>query len=140
MKKNYVLPAVIFLMLFGMGNLFAQPTSKAVAAKASIFKRIELSRVRLAPCEDTPRECAINMVRASDEPWDGQPDKTEIFNFAGNKQVVILTFKIKGDDSVAGTRYRVEFRKNAGKLEFVQLGVQYKCARGRKGWSKALCS
>ena len=133
-----------FLFLISLAFAFAQvgaaqKTSIGAVAKASAFANIELSRVRLRPCEETTKKCALNVLSASDDRVTETPSSVEIFKFGKNKVVVLLTYKIDADDSVAGERYRAEFNKNAGKLEFVQLGKQFKCARVRKGWSKRLC-
>ncbi len=118
---------------------FGQKTSRWAVKNADAFARVELSRVRLRSCAETPKQCALNVLRASDDAVSETPTSVEIFDFGKNKIVVLATYKVDEDDSLVGTRYRVEFNKNAEKYEFVQLGKQFKCARGRTGWSKKLC-
>lgn len=141
MRKSFFIGIAIFgLVLFGY-SVKAQTISKSQAAKSAAFARVELSRVRLAPCTQTVKKCATTIIAASDMPLNDVPlTSFKVFYFPGNKVVAIVDYDINEDDSVAGHRYRVEFVKSAGKLEFVGLGVQYRCARGRKGWSKELCS
>lgn len=141
MRRAFFIGIAIFsFVLFGQ-SVNAQTITKSQAARASTFARVELSRVRLAPCAETVKNCAANIIAASDQPLNDVPlTSFKVFYFTGNKVVAIMSYDIKEDDSVSGQRYRVEFTKNGGKLEFVQLGVQYRCARGPKGWAKKLCS
>lgn len=96
-------------------------------------------------CEGTPEECAARILRElkidiTDSPkfstyYLGEADGT-------NLTVVLVSHLVTEDDSVAGILYRVELslgdvEDRSYKLE--ALGRQFKCARGRKGWSKKLC-
>ncbi len=137
--KHYKFLFLTGIILASAHIVSAQKTSLSAVIKASHFARVELSRVRLRPCEETPKQCALNVLKASDDTVDETPENIEVFNFKTNKIVVLATYKIDEDDSVAGRRYRVEFNKTAGKYEFVQAGKQFKCARGRAGWTKNLC-
>jgi hypothetical protein len=59
-----------------------------------------------------------------------------------NKAVIILTQDVRGDDSVAGIRYRIELGKQPdGTWAIEWLGEQYQCARGGTsgGWVAELC-
>ena len=129
---------LLTLLLFSQ-SVSAQKTPKREVAKAEDFVRVELSRVRLRPCAETPKQCALQILKASDDKISEVPKSFEVFDLGKNKIVVLATYKINGDDSVKGTRYRTEFNKNEGKYEFVELGKQFKCARGRTNWSKKLC-
>ena len=126
------------IALFGQ-TVFAQNTAKSETAKADDFTRVELSSVRLRPCSESPKQCALQILKASDDKINKVPQNFEVFDFGKNKIVVLATYKVDGDDSVKGTRYRTEFNKNEGNYEFVELGKQFKCARGRTNWSKKLC-
>ncbi|MBA3631429.1 MAG: hypothetical protein H0W58_01245 [Acidobacteria bacterium] len=139
--KNYkFLFSLWLVVIFAFVQMgFAQKTSRCAVKNADAFARVELSRVRLRPCAETPKQCALNILSASDDAVSETPTSVEIFDFGKNKIVVLAMYKVDEDDSLAGTRYRVEFNKNAGKYEFVQLGKQFKCARGRTSWSKELC-
>lgn len=137
MKLFYVL-----ILAFAMFFQCVPPQDDACEdiKNAEGFERVELSRVRLAPCADTPEKCALTILQASDANMTGKPAKIETCKFGENEFAVLATYDVKEDDSVAGVRYRVEFNKNSeGKFEFAQLGRQYRCARGRTGWSKELC-
>ncbi len=131
----FLLIAVLAFAQIGL----AQKTPRSAVAKASAFQRVELSRVRLRPCEETTRQCALNILRASDDAVSETPETVEVFNFGASKTIVLATYKTVADDSLAGTRFRVEMNKRAGRYEFIELGKQFKCTRGRRGWSKRLC-
>ena len=129
---------LVTIALFGQA-VFAQKTAKSEVAEADSFLRVELSNVRLRPCSESPKQCALQILKASDDKISEVPKSFEVFDFGKNKIVVLATYKVNGDDSVKGRRYRTEFNKNEGNYEFVELGKQFKCARGRTNWSKKLC-
>lgn len=132
--------AVLLLMIVLFGQtIFAQKTVKSEVAEADNFMRVELSNVRLQPCTESPKQCALRILKASDDAVGEMPKSFEVYDFGKNKIVVLATYKVDKDDSLAGVRYRAEFNKTEGKYEFVELGKQFKCARGRTNWSKKLC-
>jgi len=136
-NKIYVL---VLVFAFCIQCAVAQRASCEDIANAEDFERVELSRARLAPCGDSPENCALTILQASDAKVTEKPATMQVFDLCENLFAVLATFEVKDDDSVAGVRYRVEFNKNSeGKYEFVALGRQYRCARGRTGWSKELC-
>ncbi len=141
MKKQKIWFGAILLVAFALcgQTLFAQKTAKSEVVKAEDFARVELSRVRLRPCTESPKQCALQVLKASDDSVSEMPKDFEVFDLRKNKIVVLATYRVDGDDSVKGKRYRAEFNKNEGRYEFVELGKQFKCARGRKNWSKKLC-
>ena len=141
MKKLKLWFGAILLLAVALcgQTIFAQKTAKSEIVKADDFVRVELSRVRLRPCTESPKQCALQILKASDDAVSEVPQSFEVYDLGKNKIVVLATYKVNGDDSVIGTRYRTEFNKNDGKYEFVELGKQFKCARGQKNWSKKLC-
>ncbi len=141
MKKLKLWFGAILLLAVALcgQTISAQKTAKSEIVKADDFVRVELSRVRLRPCTESPKQCALQILKASDDAVSEVPQSFEVYDLGKNKIVVLATYKVNGDDSVIGTRYRTEFNKNDGKYEFVELGKQFKCARGQKNWSKKLC-
>lgn len=80
---------------------------------------------------------------------DADYDLAQTFLFPSKSQpgvaVVIITRSGLMDDSVSAERYRISFKSEEKPLgldwNWVQYGVQYKCARGDNAgqWTKSLC-
>lgn len=138
--------SILKILLLGtlcVPSAAAQKKFSRAVTDASLWDTIEATSS--TECEGTPTECAVKMlaeqnVRIGDWPLFsvyrlGEMDGKSV-------TVVFVSHKVDGDDSVAGMLYRLEL--SLGDVEdrtfsLDELGRQYKCARGRTGWSKQIC-
>lgn len=66
--------------------------------------------------------------------------REETFALSNRVAVFLLTVIDNEDDSVAGERFRVEFKRVKGGYKLMRIGRQYKCALGgSRDWIKELC-
>ncbi len=142
-----------------------QPTSKpsnlitrAEAANPNNFKFINVNgrtaTYASAPCpvETGLIACGLqklHLINGGAAEVDADYDLAQTFLFPSKSQpgvaVVIITRSGLMDDSVSAERYRISFKSEEKPLgldwNWVQYGVQYKCARGDNAgqWTKSLC-
>ena len=142
--SNRLLFAAAFVLFIGVVSVMAQKKFPAVVMNPTLWEKVDVQ----APdeCEGTPQKCAAQMLKAVNIDAGSSP-KYKVYRLGErderNLTIVFVTQTVKEDDSVSGIRYRLaislgDVEDRTFKLE--TLGKQYRCARGRKGWGKSLCS
>ncbi|NJL02213.1 MAG: hypothetical protein HC910_17215 [Spirulinaceae cyanobacterium SM2_1_0] len=90
-----------------------------------------------------PRALAHDLFSAFAGDSEGRRSESLEITYPEPGQAVV-TVEIIGlsDDSIAGSRYRVELQYNDGSWQVVWVGTQTQCwpGRGHQNWSSALCS
>lgn len=66
--------------------------------------------------------------------------REETFALSNGVAIFLLTIMSNEDDSVAGERFRVEFKRVKGGYKLTRIGRQFRCVRGgSRDWIKGLC-
>ncbi|MCB1023741.1 MAG: hypothetical protein KDB79_05095, partial [Acidobacteria bacterium] len=110
----------------------------------TLWEKIEFNA--LEECEGKPKGCAASFLEqlqidTGKRPWFNVYPIGE--RNGKNLTMIFVSHSVNDDASVTGIRYRLalslgDVEDRSYKLE--TLGRQYRCARGRKGRSKALCT
>lgn len=164
-----VLLVLLFALLFSYASsvqaasdpIAQLPSSfitRAEAANPNNFKPIKINGriidIALASCpmETGLIACSLqklDLINGGPAEVNADYDLAQTFIYPSNAQpntaVVIITRSDLMDDSVSAERYRISFKSEKKPLgldwNWVQYGVQYKCARGDNAgqWTKNLC-
>ncbi|MEA5448855.1 hypothetical protein VB780_09770 [Leptolyngbya sp. CCNP1308] len=160
MLKTYVLPALATSALLmtlaacqptttppdtGSDTTTEAPVTEAPEGDVAIGDRADYNEVPV-PEDDTavgsdPTDIAL-AVFGSTEPGEGNfEEEVELIDETDDQALVMLTQTGLADDSVNGTRYRLEFVPEGDQWRLDWAGSQVRCQpdRGSQEWSADLC-
>ena len=134
----------IFAYLAGTcSETSAQSKLPKVVLQPELWEKVAVAAP--AECEATARICSLRFLEAAELTLGKNPIISEYRlgeRDGRNLTIVFVTYTVTDDDSLTGVRYRLavslgDVEDKSYKLE--NLGRQFTCARGHKGWSKARC-
>ncbi|MGK7928301.1 MAG: hypothetical protein AB4290_24170 [Spirulina sp.] len=90
-----------------------------------------------------PRDVAIGLFKEYTRESEGRQSETISIEYpTGTMAVVTVTIVGLADDSVRGSRYRLEFEWNRDRWQLNWVGSQVQChsGRGHQNWGRDRCS
>jgi hypothetical protein len=103
------------------------------------FKKVEVPNKIIG---EDPLQIAKNLYGAKEIPSEGNfQEKLTLIDRVLNRPVVLLTQTGLLDDSVEGTRYRLEFKPQGKQWQLIWVGQQHRCypGRGSQEWNSEPC-
>lgn len=115
-----------------IGNVLLDPGRE-------LFTKVEVPNKIIG---EDPLQIAKNLYGAKEIPSEGNfQEKLTLIDRVPNQPVVLLTQTGLLDDSVEGTRYRLEFKPQGKQWQLIWVGQQHRCypGRGSQEWSSEPC-